>query len=329
MTENELTLLNLGESLDNLANLDPRGYGVCKVLYKASRNLTGKPLCLNAAEKIIDNLKENDTVFILTGFVLSPYGKAETDGAISAVLLANALKKGLDVDSVIVCPEEAVQAVGALKEFFNLNCDISVFTKDKNEAEMNADKLISKYNPKAVISIECPGEDENGRYHNARGADVTDLQAKQDVLFDKLKENGVLNITIGDLGNEIGMSAISECLQKEIPVVPARTVTDNVITSTVSDWGCYSVIAMLSFMLENPDIMHGADVQRQVMKIACENGLIDMYGEHIPAIDGFDDEITCDIVKLMKELVIKTLDHRGRCGYWFEKMIELKENSDA
>ena len=37
MTQHELTVLNLGQSLDDLANLDPRGYGVCKILYKASR----------------------------------------------------------------------------------------------------------------------------------------------------------------------------------------------------------------------------------------------------------------------------------------------------
>ena len=28
MTQQELTVLNLGQSLDDLANLDPRGYGV-------------------------------------------------------------------------------------------------------------------------------------------------------------------------------------------------------------------------------------------------------------------------------------------------------------
>ena len=37
MNKTELTLFNLGESLDNIANVDPRGYGVCRVLYKSSR----------------------------------------------------------------------------------------------------------------------------------------------------------------------------------------------------------------------------------------------------------------------------------------------------
>ena len=33
MDQKALTDLNIGENLDNLANLDPRGYGVCRILY--------------------------------------------------------------------------------------------------------------------------------------------------------------------------------------------------------------------------------------------------------------------------------------------------------
>ena len=43
MTQKELTLLNLGDSLDNISNIDPRGYGVCHILYPASREYTGGP----------------------------------------------------------------------------------------------------------------------------------------------------------------------------------------------------------------------------------------------------------------------------------------------
>ena len=54
MTQKELTLLNLGDSLDNISNIDPRGYGVCHILYPASREYTGGPLCMNAAGKLCD-----------------------------------------------------------------------------------------------------------------------------------------------------------------------------------------------------------------------------------------------------------------------------------
>ncbi|MBQ8015297.1 MAG: DUF4392 domain-containing protein [Clostridia bacterium] len=327
MTQQEITLLNLGSSLDDLANLDPRGYGVCKLLYKAAREYTGMPLCVNAARKIIETVKKDDVVFIMTGFILAPFNKAETDGVIGSVLLACALVRALGAKPVVVCPDECVGAVEKLLAYLledsSDSVEIFVFTKDESEAAGCADKLISQACPKAVISIECPGKDKNGVYRNAKGFDVTELEAKQDVLFEKLCEKGILNIAIGDLGNEIGMSTISGCLESKIPVSPVRTKTDNIITATVSDWGSYSLIAMLAYLLENPDIMHDANVQQEAMNIACRNGLIDMSGEHIPAIDGFGVEITASIVALMKESVKSALNLKESCKYWFDKMTEM------
>lgn len=60
MTQQELTLHNLGQSLDDLANLDPRGYGVCKILYDASRKYTGGPTSMNAARKLVQTVKDVD-----------------------------------------------------------------------------------------------------------------------------------------------------------------------------------------------------------------------------------------------------------------------------
>ena len=37
MDRNELEKYNVGENLDALMTLDPRGYGVCRILYAGSR----------------------------------------------------------------------------------------------------------------------------------------------------------------------------------------------------------------------------------------------------------------------------------------------------
>ena len=347
MTKKEITLLNLGESLDNLSNLDPRGYGVCKLLYKASRKFTGKPLCVNAALKLCENLGKNDFVFIMTGFVLAPFNKAETDGAIGSVFLARSLVNTLKIKPVVICPEDCVEAVKKLSALCGLNCcsdfeefdktDFSIyvipFTKEECEAEKCAESILSMCIPKAVITVECPGKNQSGVYHNARGADVTALEAKQDILFEKLCEMGVLNISIGDLGNEIGLGAIGDYIEKNIPSVcgcgcengiVAATKADNIITATTSDWGCYSLAAMLAFLAGNPDAFHNAELQSAAMKTAAESGLIDMSGEAIPAIDGFGLEINCAVVSLMEQLIRNTIKNENSCNYWFEKIIELK-----
>ncbi len=327
MTQQEITLLNLGCSLDDIANIDPRGYGVCKLLYKASREYMGAPLCLNSAQKLIDSVKENDRIFIMTGFVLMPFNKAETDGAISSFLLAKALKTAFGAKPVIICPEDCVSGFSALAKAFDYNVDIEVFTKDNSKAEEYADRLIGKYNPSAVISIECPGENENGIYHSARGIDVTAVEAKQDILFDKLKNKGILNIAIGDLGNEIGMGTIGNQIKSGIPLgdkICVRTKADNIITATVSDWGCYSLIAMLAYILENPDIMHDAVIEKQALAAASEGGFIDMYGDSVPAIDGFGEELICSIVTVMKQLVVNALSLKETCKPHFDEIIKLR-----
>lgn len=337
MTRQEITHLNLGSSLDDLANLDPKGYGVCKLLYKAAREYTQKPLCLNAAEKLCQSLKKDGTVFILTGFVLSPFNKAETDGAISSVLLASALEKIFGVKAVIICPEDAIKAIAKMSERLGINPETVVFTKDSDKAEEDAKRIIDFYNPDAVISIECPSANKNGRYHNAGGVDVTHLEAKTDILFDLLVKKGVPNVAIGDLGNEIGMGTLSDCIENNIPSdceccgkggITAKTKADNIITATVSDWGCYSLICMLAYLTDNPDIMHNSSLQEEMMIIASQNGLVDMTGEHIPAIDGFGVRITGLIVDLMRETMINTINCRDKFQRQFEIISERNKSGE-
>ena len=84
MTRDELEKRNVGENLDALMNLDPRGYGVCRILYAGSRAFTGEPLTMHAAQVLCDSVKENDLVYILVGFVLLPHKVPEMDGTVSA-----------------------------------------------------------------------------------------------------------------------------------------------------------------------------------------------------------------------------------------------------
>ena len=61
INKTELTKLNVGYNLDWLMNLDPRGYGVCRILYDGASKYTGKPLSLNGAEGLVKNIKRRRT----------------------------------------------------------------------------------------------------------------------------------------------------------------------------------------------------------------------------------------------------------------------------
>lgn len=349
MTQEELTLENLGSSLDDLANLDPRGYGVCKILYKGARAYQGEALTMHAAKKLCAALQPDDVVYLISGFVLHPYKKAETDGIISTMLLARCLIRAFGARPVVICPDECMSAVEGLASILGVHLtDVAAlfsipftmsavsFSKDAAAAERLSDAIIEATGmPKAVISIEAPGANREGKYHNAVGRDVTELEAKSDILWEKLCDAGVLNIAIGDLGNEIGMGAISEHIEKYIPYagkgacvcgcdtgILARTRTDNLVTATVSDWGCYGVMAAIAYLKGDPDLFHDAAFQKRAMEKAAECGVIDMYGWAIPAIDGIGTEMTCAIVTAMRECVVYSLKLRTTCSAWFEKTLE-------
>ena len=275
MTKEELAEINIGENLDALMNLDPRGYGVCRILYAGSRAYTGEPVAMHAAKQLVNTVKAGDVVFLITGFVLRPHKVPEMDGIVSTVLLARALVQAFDAKPVIICPELNKKAVIKMAPVVGLHCyeDLELveelpvsmgvisFTTDQNKAEQQAEEIINRRLPSAVVAIEAPGANSKGEYHNSLGVNVTELEAKTDVLFQKLKEKGVLNIAIGDLGNETGMGSIADHIQRYIPFtaegqcqcqchggILAATKADHIITATVSDWGCYAMMAALAYL---------------------------------------------------------------------------------
>ncbi|MDD6729273.1 MAG: DUF4392 domain-containing protein [Eubacteriales bacterium] len=348
MTNRELTIRNLGENLDKLMNLDPRGYGVCNILYAGSREYTGEPLSTNAAKKLIDTISEGDLVYIITGFVLIPHNKAETDGMVSSLTLADFLIKAFGVRVCFITPEECTNAVENVCKYFGMDiCSVDeltdnkgsfahvVFSKDFDEAEKMADELISAELPKAVLSIEAPGRNAVNKYHNAIGQDITDLEAKTDILFEKLLEKGVFNIAIGDLGNECGMGAIKDHIKTYIPYAAenecscgcnggllSNQAADNIITATVSDWGTNAMMAAMAYIADKHEYFNNAKQQQELMQICADSGLIDMYGEHIPRIDGIGGEILCPIIELMAQLIAFPATVEDKTRTWFDKTIE-------
>ncbi len=348
MEREEITRINLGSSLDKICNIDPRGYGVCNILYEGARKEMGYPLTMNAALKMVESIKEGSKVYIITGFVLPNQKKAEMDGIVSSMLLARAIVKAFNAKPVIVCPSDNLLAVRNLAAVVGLNLfedldlleeyDVSMsviqFPKDVGEATFLTEKLIVKHLPDMVISIEAPGANDIGRYHNAIGIDVTDMEAKADILFEKLVEAGVPNIAIGDLGNEIGMGRIKEFIKEFIPYaaagdcscgggIVAKSSSDNIITATVSDWGCAGMIAALSYLLGDLDILQDENLAREAIITASRSGMIDMTGWMIPAIDGVDCEVNVHILSLMRDIVRTTLKYRGTGENWYEGVDRL------
>ena len=321
MTRDELEKRNVGENLDAIMCLDPRGYGVCRILYAGSRAYTGEPTAMHAAEALCKAIHPGDPVYILVGFVLLPHKVPEMDGSVSAILLARSLVLAFGAKPIIVCPQDSVEAfkkcgnVVGLHVYEDLDTAMELplslgvvaFTKDKAKAPAQAKALADKILPAAVISVEACGGNAKGVYHNAVGKDVTALEAKSDVLWNELRARGVPNVAIGDLGNEIGMGTIGEH-----------------ITATCSDWGCYALMAALAYLKKDMDILHREEMESEVMRVLSRNGMIDMTGSLLPGVDGFDTRMNVGIVSMMRQCTAYAVRYSHNSDHWFGPVLAKK-----
>ncbi|MDO4303226.1 MAG: DUF4392 domain-containing protein [Bacillota bacterium] len=347
MTREELAEWNVGTNLDQLMNLDPRGYGVCRILYEGSRALAGEPVTMHSARALMEFLQPGDIVYILTGFILRPHKHPETDGIVGAILLARALIQAFDVKPVIICPEENIVAVKNcaplvglhlyqdLKELIKMPQAFGVFpfTKKKEAVKGQIKELFSFGEPAVLISTETPGANDKGEYHNAAGINMTELEAKMDGLFEAVKEKGIPTFAVGDLGNEIGMGAIAAHIIRYIPYagkgncncpckggILAASAADYLITATVSDWGVYGLIGAIAYLKKDIGIMHDTDMEERVLRECARSGMVDMTGSLLPGIDGFDVEMNCRMVEMMRSTTAYAIAYDNQ--RWFDVTIE-------
>ena len=332
MNRDELEKRNVGENLDALMNLDPRGYGVCRILYAGSRKATGEPLTMHAAQTLVDAVKPGDLVYILTGFVLLPHKVPEMDGMVSSMLLARALVLAFGAKPINCAAVVGLHIYEDIADVLELPMSMGVqrFTKDVSRAGDEADALLAQGMPAAVISIEAPGANDVGVYHNAGGLDVSALEAKSVVLWEKLRALGVPSVAIGDLGNEIGMGKIADHIRSFVPFtahgecscgckggILAASTADSIITATCSDWGCYGLMAALAYLLRNIDILHTEEMEAEVMRTAARSGMIDMTGSLLPGIDGFNLKMNVSILSLMRQCTDYALRYSHNSDRWF------------
>lgn len=344
MTRDELECRNVGENLDALMTLDPRGYGVCRILYAGARAFAGGPVAMHAAEALCGRVKRGDVVYIVVGFVLLPHQVPEMDGSVSAILLARALVLAFDAKPVIVCPPDSVEAFSRCANVVGLHSyqdlatalrlplsvGIVPFTKDKAAAAGQARRLLVSCPPAAAVAVEASGANARGVYHNAAGQDISGLQAKSDVLWGALRARGVLTIAIGDLGNEIGMGAIGPHIQKYVPFtaegecscgcgggILSATGADCIVTATCSDWGCYALMAALAYRKRDMNILHREEMESEVMRVLSRNGMIDMTGSLLPGVDGFDTRMNVGVVSLMRQCTAYAVRRSHESERWF------------
>ena len=277
--------------------------------------------CELAAREIMS--WEPGVIFLTTGFYVAGY--PETDGPAGTVVLAKALKK-LGWEPVIVT-DSAYAVLFTIRNIAVVPVDVD-FTRDDFR------NIITRYRPVGMISVERCGINVRDDYENMRGESIREHNSPIDLLFELAPEYSIRTVAVGDGGNEIGMGAIEDHIRKYIPYaelggckagtgygILADTKADNLLTATVSDWGCNAIMAAAAFILGNTDLFHAPEIQSQVMDAAAEAGMLDMYGEARPYIDGIGKNIVLPMVSLMKALIEYPPTVEDKTALWFDKTI--------
>ena len=159
---------NFAEAIDELACLDIGNRNIAP-LYSTYRAISKTPLCLQAAKKLAE-LPTNSNVLIATGFTILPNQTGETDGPSGAAVLANALSKGLNINSIVLTDPHLVNIAQAPLKIFGIKVPVVVFPFKKPEEF--AEEILAKNQPSALIAIERPGWNIKRIHHNMKGINI-------------------------------------------------------------------------------------------------------------------------------------------------------------
>ena len=231
----------------------------------------------NPLNRLQEALQEITGVVILTGFPVRlglHNFTGETDGPLGAANLAFAFES-IGVPVWLLTDEEAYWVVNAAVT--RRGCKCRPLMLPKYEADEFIAAQLDAIKPSHVLTIERPGKARDGHYHNMRGGIIDAMFVDASSIIEAARERGITTISIGDGGNEIGMGALAETIEKYVPhgeAICAREVADIALISGVSNWWGWGVSALLSRMY-GINLLPSDDMERGMLHEMVLAGSVD------------------------------------------------------
>ncbi len=324
------------ERIDRLVNMDLNGRGIER-LYAAARKAVGKPLALAAAEKLA-RVPQGGTVVITTGFAsrgwISP-NIAESDGPAGAAAVARALVLSRNVIPVVLAERTLLEPIGGVFRAAGMAlvtmdealrtampggrlsaAVLREYPQDDEQGKAVAGPLLDELQPSLLFSVERVGRAADGRYYGARGADLGNVPARVDYVFDEAHRRGIPTVGVGDGGNEIGMGRITDAVCEHVRFgdrIGAITPTDVLMTACVSNWGCYAIVACLAALLRDSDLLHTPEREGALLRRGADLGLINSPKGHVdPNVDAIPISTHLAVVEILREMAIRRMAENDR-----------------
>ncbi len=344
----DVVIKMVGENIDRVVSVELRSYGVVPRVYAAARAEVGYPLSMAAARLLAERVRPGGTVLVLTGFPVMPYELPETDGPGGAAAIARTLNLAFDVLPVLVAEEAFLPCIRAACRAAGLNVWDSVeqvrgkravvvapFTRQLDQARCMAESLVDNLDPSAVVAVERVGRNRLGEHHSGRGVRLSHLTARLDYVFEVALERGIATVGIGDLGNELGLGSLRHTVE-QVTVYGARCEcpcqagmacdvrSDVPVVAGVSEWGAYGVCAALAYLLADPDLLHSAAIEEDILHACAAAGAIDgPTGRPIPWVDGIETSYHTRLVEQLHDLIRSPARLYGLYRSAYERSAEI------
>ncbi|MAG15005.1 MAG: hypothetical protein CL874_03910 [Dehalococcoidales bacterium] len=311
---------------------------IVPALYEgAAEKLGGKPISLVATQRIIEQVKEGNSVVLVDQFGYlpnMPYG--ETDGPLGVASLARAVRFGLKALPVLVTGPKDINVARQTTQAAGLNVlqygeakeiktacagEITFPVVDEGESAKVAAKILDECTPKAVISVETIGPNKKGVKHSFSGFDAgaKDKLPGLEHLFYEASARGILTIGVIDRGNELGSGTIEETVREITPYAdvcqcPCKAgsacavKTDIVFPASISNWGAYAISAMMGYLLKKPEILQNEETEWRMLDASIKAGAIDgIVAQPVMCVDGLGVKAHQGLITLLHTIVKNAL----------------------
>ena len=331
----------LAESIDTLCTVEMTavgpGRGIVRPLFEAAAAAQGGSPTLAAARTLASAVTPGSVIVLSTGIVIPdflPFG--ESDGPPGVAALAWALAAGLGATPVILCEEETAGPMAAACAALGIPvrplpsarkapvaAAIEEFTEDELTAPAAAREVLDRLAPAAVITAEKIGVNRLGVPHTSTGKRLEGKRARVEVLVAAARERGVPTVGIGDNGNEIGFGLIPAAVEEHKPYgrtcqcgcgggIASADACDALIVATVSNWGCYGLVAMLAGLLRRPDLIPGGELGLAMVRACAAAGAVDgATALQSVSVDGIPATVEASILDMLGVIVRMGLTERS------------------
>ncbi len=324
----------LAEYIDRLVTVEMRGpgkhipRGVLRPFYDAAlEEGGGDPLSYRAASLLMANCAPGRPVFVFCNAGVGPYLPfGETDGPLGGAAIAHAINAATGAVPVFISSEAhsgPVVATARAAGFQFLDADTAMARprwaavderyEETIEEQGIAAQLIDKYQPTAMVSVECTAPNSEGVYCSILGYPVVDVPAYHN-FFALASERGIPTIGVGDGGNEIGCGRIVDTIRKirGIPVgghdIATEVTTDVLFFAGVSNWGGYAIAAMVAFLANKPKALHSDQTEHRMLEAVVRAGAAEGGQASLnPDVDGIDHRVHVDLINTLHVMVGNSL----------------------